>query len=353
MSGYPFERAAGYNNLPNGVFSPTIYSKKVQKTFRNASVAQDITNSDYFGEIKNFGDSVKVIKEPEIQVSPYARGTVLTSQDLEDSDFTLIVDRANSFQFRVDDIETQQSHVNWQSMASDRAAYQLAQAFDEDLLGYMSGYEKNTLGVWVARTTAVGTKAESTADSDELLSYHKLTRANFVSGGSTSDSIAVGVSGTFDATPLRVLNRMNRLMDQLNVPKDNRWVVVDPVFAEILMDENSKLVNNDFNTGDNGIGLNNGKLSSDKIRGFRVYESNNLATIGTGPGTPDNNGSSANYGVIVAGHDSAVASAEMINKTETFRDPNSFGDVVRGMHMYGRKILRPEGLIRAIYNINQ
>lgn len=353
MSGYPFERAAGYNNLPNGVFSPTIYSKKVQKTFRNASVAQDITNSDYFGEIKNFGDSVKVIKEPEIQVSPYARGTVLTSQDLEDSDFTLIVDRANSFQFRVDDIETQQSHVNWQSMASDRAAYQLAQAFDEDLLGYMSGYEKNTLGVWVARTTAVGTKAESTADSDELLSYHKLTRANFVSGGSTSDSIAVGVSGTFDATPLRVLNRMNRLMDQLNVPKDNRWVVVDPVFAEILMDENSKLVSNDYMENQNaGGGLTNGKVVPGKIRGFRVYMSNNLPLVGTGPGTADNNGSSAHYGLIVAGHDSAVATAQQIDKTETYRDPFSFADVCRGMNLYGRKILRPEGLVRALYNIN-
>src|SRR5690554_6872777 len=121
-----FERAVGYNNLPNGVFSPVIYSKLVQKTFRKSAVVQDITNNDYFGEIANFGDSVKIIKEPEIAVTPYARGTQMTSQDVEDSDFTLIVDRANAFQFRVDDIETQQSHVNWLEMASDRAAYTLA-----------------------------------------------------------------------------------------------------------------------------------------------------------------------------------------------------------------------------------
>ena len=347
-----FSSASGYNNLPNGVFSPVIYSQKVQKVFRKSSVVQDITNSDYFGEIKNFGDSVKIIKEPEITVTPYARGTLLTSQDLEDSDFTLVVDKANSFQFRVDDIETSQSHVNWQDMASDRAAYQLAQEFDEEVLGYMAGYQKNaTTGVWTARTTYPGTLADSTADSDELLSYRKLTRASFVSGGSASDSVAVGVSGTFDATPLRILNRFNRLFDQLNVPKDNRWVVIDPVFAEILMDENSKLVNNDFNVG-SGEGLFNGKLSASKLRGFRVYMSNNLPTIGTGPGTADTNGSSSHYGVIVAGTDSAVATAEQINKTENFRDPNSFGDIVRGMHMYGRKILRPEGLARVIYNIN-
>lgn len=158
-------------------------------------------------------------------------------------------------------------------------------------------------------------------------------------------------SGTFDATPLQILNRMNRLMNINNVDTDGRWVVVDPVFAEILMDENSKLINNDYNPGSHQ--LTNGKLSETNIRGFRVYISNNLPAVGTGPGTVDNNGSSAHYGVIVAGQDSAVATAQQIDKTETFRDPMSFADVARGLNLYGRKILRPEALFRAWYNINQ
>ena len=58
-----------------------------------------------------------------------------------------------------------------------------------------------------------------------------------------------------------------------------------------------------------------------------------------------------NFGVIVAGHDSAVATAEQINKTETYRDPDSFADIVRGMHLYGRKILRPEAIVTAAYNL--
>ena len=61
-----FQTAAGYGNLPNGVFSPTLYSKKVQKQFRRTAVSEAITNSDYFGEISNFGDSVKIIKEPKL-----------------------------------------------------------------------------------------------------------------------------------------------------------------------------------------------------------------------------------------------------------------------------------------------
>jgi hypothetical protein len=344
-----FDRAPGYNNLPNGVFSPTIYSQKVQKQFRKSSVVKDITNSDYFGEISNFGDSVQIIKEPDITVYDYARGQQMTSQDLEDEDFSLIIDRAKAFQFQIDDIEKKQSHVNWLDLATDRAAYKLADSYDQDILGYMSGFELDANGDWVARTTAVGTKAESSADSDELLGTHKLARASFVSGGSASDSIAVGTSGTYDATPLAVLSRMSRLLDQQNVDKGGRWVVVDPVFLEILMDENSKFMDRDFQEGEQ---LSNGKVMSNKVRGFKLYSSNNLPTIGTGPGTADNNGSSANYGVIVAGIDSAVATAEQINKTETFRSPFGFSDVVRGMHMYGRKILRPTGLIRAIYNIN-
>lgn len=345
-----FESAANYSNLPNGVWSPTIYSRKVQKQFRKTAVVNDITNSDYFGEIKNFGDSVKIIKEPEVEISSYARGTQLTSQDLEDSDFTLVIDKANAFQFRVDDIETQQSHVNWMDLASDRAAYKIAQAYDEEVLGYLSGYEKNASGVWTARTSASGTKAEDSADADELLSGHKLTRANFASGGASTDSVAVGVSGTYDATPLQVLNRINRLMDLKNVPKDSRWVVIDPVFAEILMDEDSKFINGDYNPGVDQ--LTNGKLVESKVRGFRIYMSNNLPFVGNGPGVADDNGSATDYGIIVAGHDSAVATAEQISKTESFRDPNSFGDITRGMHLYGRKILRPEGLVNVMYNIN-
>ena len=345
-----FQSATGYGNLPNGNFSPVIYSKKVQKQFRKSSVVADITNTDYFGEISAFGDSVRIIKEPEISVNDYARGMRLTSQDLEDDDFTLLIDRARSFQFRIDDIEEKHSHVNFMTLATDRAAYRLKDFYDRDVLGYMAGFEYSaSTGLWAARTTAVGTKAESTADSDELLSAHKLSRASFVSGGSSSDSIAVGVAGTYDATPLQVLNRMSRLLDQKNVDEDSRWAVVDPVFMEKLSDENSKFMDRDYQSSEQ---LSNGKVRSDKVRGFTLYVSNNLPSIGTGPATIDNNGSNANYGVIVAGHMSAAATAEQINKTEKLRDPDSFGDIVRGLHLYGRKILRPEGLVRAIYNIN-
>jgi len=351
-----FQKAANYNNLPLGNFSPQIFSKKVQKQFRKVAVAEDVTNTDYFGEISAFGDSVRIIKEPEITVRPYARGTQITPQDMIDEDFTLIVDRANYFAFKTDDIEEKHSHVNWLDLASDRAAYRMRDYYDRDILAYMSGYSapntpENPTNLWVARTAPVGTKSESTADNDELLPANKLTRASFVSGGSASDSVAIGVRGTYDATPLEVLNRMALRLNLLNVDQEGRWIIISPEFQEKLMDEDSKLVNNDYGgTGQHGEGLTNGKLVANKIRGFRVYVSNNLPRIGSGPGVIDDNGSATDYGILIAGHDSAVATASQINKTESYRDPDSFADVVRGMQLYGRKILRSEGLVRCHWN---
>ena len=352
-----FQTAAGYGNLPNGNFSPVIYSKQVQLAFRKAAVAEAITNNDYFGEIANMGDSVKIIKEPEITVKEYARGAQITPQDLDDEDFSLTIDKANYFAFKVDDIEEAHSHVNFQSLASDRAAYRLADQFDQDVLGYLSGFKQSAISgaADTANDVVNGSKAVTTAGSDELLTSMKLRKDSFgnittASAGDHSIPLAARLPGatalpTATASPLMVLSRMSRLLDQQNVDSQGRWVVVDPVFMELLMDEDSRLLNSDFG----GSGLQNG-LVVNNLHGFKVHVSNNLPSVGTGPDTTGTANQNTNYGVIVAGHSSAVATAEQINKTETYRDPDSFADIVRGMHLYGRKILRPEAIVTAKYN---
>ena len=348
-----FKTAAGYGNLPNGNFSPVIYSKKVQSAFRKTSVCEDITNSDYFGEISNFGDTVRIIKEPEITVQEYARGTQVTPQDLQDDDFTMVVDKANYFAFKIDDIEEAHSHVNFESMASDRAGYRLKDQFDQEVLGYLSGFKQSSLNSVASAANDVksGTDPISTAGSDGLLSSMLLTHGDFASGGTAANSVAMSASNSSAvATPLGILNRMSRLLDQQNVDRDGRWVVVDPIFAEELNDENSKLLSSDFASGNPDI-LRNGRIISGMIRGFRVYMSNNLPSVGTGAGTIATGGSASHFGVVVAGHDSAVATASQVEKVETYRDNDSFADIVRGMHLYGRKILRPEALVRAKYNL--
>ena len=352
-----FKTAAGYGNLPNGNFSPVIYSKQVQVAFRKAAVCEAITNNDYFGEIAQMGDSVRIIKEPEITVKEYARGAQITPQDLDDEDFTLTIDKANYYAFKVDDIEEAHSHVNFQSLASDRAAYRLADQFDQEVLGYLSGFKQAALSAaaGTANDVVSGSKAVSTAGSDELLTSMKLRKDSFgnittSSAGDHSIPLAARLPGatalpTATASPLMVISRMGRLLDQQNVDTQGRWLVVDPVFVELLKDEDSRLLNSDFG----GSGLQNG-LVVNNLHGFNVYVSNNLPSVGTGSATTGSANQNSNFGVIVAGHSSAVATAEQINKTETYRDPDSFADIVRGMHLYGRKILRPEAIVTAKYN---
>lgn len=349
-----FAKAAGYGNLPNGNFSPIIYSKQVQLAFRKSSTVEDITNNDYFGEIAQMGDSVKIIKEPEISVQSYARGTQITAQDLDDEDFTLVIDKANYFAFKIDDIEEAHSHVNFMQMATDRAGYRLRDQYDQEVLGYLSGYAQTALhtAAGAVNTTVNGTKAVSTAGSDELLASMKLDATDFgITGGDAGEAIPVvprmpGATSivTTSASPLQIIARMGRLLDQQFVDTNGRWLVIDPVFAETLKDEDSRLFNADFG----GSGLQNG-LVINNLHGFRVYVSNNLPAVGTGAAVASTTPGSSNYGVIVAGHESAVATAQQINKTETYRDPDSFADIVRGMHLYGRKILRPEGIVTARY----
>ena len=347
-----FAKAGGYTNLNSGNFSPIIYSKLVQKAFRKSSVVEDVTNTDYASEIANMGDSVKIIKEPDITINSYARGTTLATQDLTDADFTMVIDQANYFQFAIDDIEEAHSHVNFMDLATDRAGYRLRDTFDSEVLGYMAGWAGGA-GSWARRTAANGTKADSTAGADELLNANQLDITNF--GGSdiggdgevTSIPIAAGGGAGGITSPLAVMNRIARQMDQANVDTDGRWIVVDSVFAEILMDEDSKLINADFGGGDE---MRNGRMPG-TIRGFRVYKSNNLPYLGTGSGTAAAAGSETNFGVLLAGHDSAGATAEQIAKTESFRSPDTFADIVRGMQLYGRKILRPEALFTANYNL--
>ena len=354
-----FQSAAGHTSLPNGNFSSVIYSKKVQLAFRKSTVVGDITNSDYFGEISSQGDTVRIIKEPEISVSSYARGTQVQAQDLQDADFSLVIDKANYFAFKIDDIEEAHSHVNFMDLATNRAAYRLADQHDQEVLGYLSGYKQSALhaNAGAVNDQVNGTKAITTAGSDELLTSMKLRKDSFgnittASAGDHSIPVAARLPGatalpTTHVSPVMLINRMARLLDQQNVDKANRWLVIDSVMMEVLMDEDSRFLNADY--GDSGA-LRNGLVLSN-WNGFRVYSSNNLPSVGTGAGTVGTANQNSNYGVIVAGHDSAVATAEQINKTETYRDPDSFADIIRGMHLYGRKILRPEALVTAKYNL--
>ena len=301
----------------NSFFLPSIYSKKVLNFFRKSSVVEAITNTDYTGEISAFGDSVKIIKEPVISVSDYTRGSDTTATKLTDQELTLVVDSAKAFKFIVDDIETKMSHVNFKEVASSSAAYALKDSFDAAVIatmfsGVSSSSPDHVLGADNATDLAAGT-FDGTGNLD------------------------IGF-GSSEHDPIDVLARMARLLDEQNVPEEGRWFVAGPDFYEVLGQASSKLLSVDFNAGQGSI--RNGLVSSGKLRGFDMYKSNNIAATSNAAGK------------CMGGHISSTATANTILSTEVLRDPSSFGDIVRGLHVYGAKVLRPEALVSAFYGID-
>ena len=304
----------------NSFFLPKIYSKKVLNFFRKASVVEAITNTDYAGEISAFGDSVRIIKEPVISVSDYTRGSDTTATKLTDQEISLVVDSAKAFKFIVDDIETNMSHVNFKEVATSSAAYALRDSYDAAVIATMFS------GV-------------STSSPDHVLgadaSAATQTMAQHQGGSNAIDLTGSDGTGT---DPLDVMSFMAKLLDEQSIPEEGRWFVAPPSFYNELAQSGSKLLSVDFNAGQGSI--RNGLVSSGKLRGFDMYKSNNVAAASTATGK------------IMAGHISSTATAQTIISTEVLRDPSSFGDIVRGLHVYGAKVLRPEALVSAFYTVD-
>ena len=236
-----FQGGSSYNFLTsvsgqtNGFFIPEIYSKKVQIALRKAAVAEAICNTDYMGEISNFGDTVNIIKEPQISVADYTRGLAVTSTNLTDQELVLTIDQAKSFSFKLDDLERRFSHVNFQAIASDNAAYKLKDAMDSNILAAISAGAGVTTGM-----------------------------------GTTGTPIDIGfASGEVD--PLNQMALAAKELDVNSVPEEGRWFVAHPEFYNVLSNTASKLLTVDFNAGQGSI--RNGLVASGQLRGFSMYKS--------------------------------------------------------------------------------
>ena len=309
--GSTYNFGLGVSGQTNGFFIPEIYSKKVQIALRKAAVAEAVCNTDYMGEISSFGDTVNIIKEPQIAVADYTRGLAVTSTDLTDQELVLTVDQAKSFSFKIDDLEKRFSHVNFQAIAADNAAYALRDAMDSNILAAISAGATATTGM-----------------------------------GTTSTPIDIGF-GSGEVDPLNQMALAAKVLDEANAPEDGRWFVAAPEWYNALSNSASKLLSVDFNAGQGSI--RNGLVASGLLRGFSMYKSNNLPTNDLSGATP---AGSATAPEALFGHMSSTAAASSMNKVETVRDTGTFSDIVRGLMVWGRKVLRPEVAGKIIYTID-
>lgn len=302
-----FSSAAGYANLPNGVWSPAIYSQKVLLTLKKQVVADEITNPEFSGEINRFGDTVKIIKQPTVTGGTYVRGQQLVSQDVEDEDVTLTIDQSQYYQFQFDDIESKMSHVNYMNLCVDAGADYLKQTYDSNILDYIF----------------------ANVDSGNIV----LNGAGTASSSAAPATVGFGAN---DYTPLDLISNLAVILSEDNVPSSGRWLVASPRFFEALRREDSKLIEASV-TGEATSMVLNGKKPY-QLHGFTLYESNNNPVDSTKV-------------TVTAGHKGATATAISMLKNETLRSERTFADINRSLMVWGRKVIRPTALARATITI--
>lgn len=313
------------------VWVPEIFSKNVLMRFTRESVVEGITNSDYLGEISAFGDSVRIITEPNITISTYGRGDTMTSANYNDAEHTLVLDQAHAYQFEVEDIEAQLSHVGWEQLVSNAATYNMKMAYDLNVLAYFEATMGATFlankevadplhGLFVRRGVAAKTTAIA-ADTTVANIITELKTDSYRLNNDLSSSTAG------DIHPLDLVSKMGLYLDKQDVPEEGRYIVASPEFVEKLTAADSQLINVDFRGGK--ADFTNGLIAQD-VRGFKVFKSNN-----------------ATAGFLLGGHMSAVATANSIVKTEKLRSHDGFRDKIRGLHVFGRAVVRENALVGA------
>ena len=240
----------------------------------------------------------------------------------------MVVDKANAFAFKIDDIEERQSHVNFEALATSSGAFALKRKYDATILQDISD------GAGIAASAVSGTTLTTTAAAGDI--------------GTANAPINVET----DDAGINMMLAMARLLDDNSVPEENRWFVAPPIFYEKMFQAGNKIAEVQV-TGDDTSNLRNGLATPGTLAGFRCYKSTALnstggvdqVTLTDASATLATDGSE---NIVLAGHMSAVSTASHIAKTEVVRSTESFSDVIRGLHVFGSKVLRQEAVVRGV-----
>ena len=297
-------------------FIPEIWSGKLQVKFYRSTVHGEITNNDWEGEIKGFGDKVNIRTIPTITVNNYQKGMNLTNQVPVSTPLELNIDKGKYFAVVLDDVDKVQADVQLMDMFTDDASQQMKIAIDGDVL--------------------------SAAFADAAAANKG------VNAGASSGGINLGATGAprqiTSSTVLDMILDMGLCLDEQNVPETGRWVVIPAWMSSLIKRSDLKQA---YLTGDSVTPLRNGKLGM--IDRFMVYVSNNLATSADLGADAASGGTAANADStawnIMAGTRDAISFASQITNVESLRAQSTFGNIMRGLNVYGYKVTKPEALV--------
>ena len=304
------------NGLAAAQFIPEIWSGKLIEKFYNSTVLAAISNTDYEGEIKNQGDTVIIRTKPTITINDYRADGSLALQRPVGSNVELLIDQAKYFAVILDDVMEIQSDLNNMSIWADDASEQFKITVDTAVL--------------------LGILDQATATTNR---------------GTTAGAISAGINLGVTNTPLALVNadpasgevevldmilRLGQTLDEQNIPETGRWVVM-PTWAATLVKRSE--LRQAYLSGDGVSMLRNGRIGM--IDRFTLYTSNLLPS-----GTAD--GLQAGEYAVYAGHAHGLTFASQFSKVETLRSTSTFGQIMRGLQVYGYKVLDGTALAQAI-----
>jgi hypothetical protein len=270
-------------------FIPEIWSATLIRSLRNELVYSQagVINHDYEGEFSRMGDTVRVASIGSVSVSDYVRNTdIAAPEELKDASAVILIDQQKYFHFGIDDVDKAQSFVDPMNVAMDEAAFSLMEVADS----------------YVATKMLAGASA-----------------ANAI--GTDGAPIAITSANAYD-----YLVDLGVKMSIARTPRGGRWIIVPPGFVGYLLKDSRFL-----NATETGNTIRSNGLVG-RVAGFDIIESNTVPVVG------------GNKYKIIAGTSAAFTFAQQVRKVEAYRPERRFGDAVKGLHVYGGKVIRPEAL---------
>ena len=292
----------------SGNFIPEIWSGKLIENFYDATVLAAISNTDYEGEIRQYGDTVNIRTTPEITIREYVKGQTLTVENPDKPKIQLLIDKGEYFACVEDDVDKVQSDIalmdTWSKDASERMKIKIDQRVLTDILpGIVSTNKGATAGEQSASFNLGTSGAPLTVTKD---------------GASTTTAV------------VDLIVDMGTVLDEANAPESDRFIVIPAKMANLI--KKSELKDASL-SGDSMSVLRNGRLGM--IDRFTIYVSHNL------------NVSSGKYSII-AGHKMGFTFASQMTNMETIRSEFTFGNIIRGLQVYGYKVTKGEALAQAV-----
>ena len=291
----------------SGNYIPEIWSAKTLVKFYKTTVFGDIANTDYEGEISAKGDKVIIRTVPDIVIRDYEIDQKLQYTKPQGGTVELLIDKGKYYAVPLNDVEKKQADINYMEKWTDDASKQMGIVIDRELF------------------------ADVYADADD--------DNKGLTAGKISGAYNMGTTGTpLEVTKTNILDvivDMGSVLSEQDVPEDGRWLVLPTVLCNLIKKSDLKDASL---TGDAKSILRNGMIGG--IDNFKIYRSNNMTF------TIDGSNSVAN---VIAGHKSAITFATQLTKNETLKNPDDFGDLMRGLQVYGYEVIKGEAMVHGYF----